>query len=36
MKAAWNDARFAPMLERIGLENYWQQSRSVPDFRRAG
>jgi hypothetical protein len=36
MKAAWNDARFAPMLERIGLDNYWQQSRSVPDFRRAG
>jgi hypothetical protein len=34
MKTAWSDRRFEPLLRRIGLEDYWQQSGSVPDFRR--
>jgi tetratricopeptide (TPR) repeat protein len=34
MKAAWTDPRFAQLLERIGLEDYWRQSGTVPDFRR--
>jgi tetratricopeptide (TPR) repeat protein len=36
MKAAWSDARFAPLLKRIGLEEYWRQSGTQPDFRRSG
>jgi tetratricopeptide (TPR) repeat protein len=34
MKAAWSDARFAQLLQRIGLEDYWRQSGTQPDFRR--
>jgi tetratricopeptide (TPR) repeat protein len=34
MKAAWNDQRFAQLVRRIGLEDYWRQSGSVPDYRR--
>jgi hypothetical protein len=34
MRAAWADARFAILLRRIGLEDYWRQSGTVPDFRR--
>jgi tetratricopeptide (TPR) repeat protein len=34
MKAAWNDRRFAQLLQRIGLEDYWRQTRTQPDFRR--
>jgi hypothetical protein len=35
MKPAWTDARFGPLLRRIGLEDYWRQSGTMPDFRRA-
>ena len=34
MKLAWKDPRFAKLLQRIGLESYWEESRTVPDFRR--
>jgi tetratricopeptide (TPR) repeat protein len=34
MKAAWTDPRFAPLLQRIGLEDYWRKSGTQPDFRR--
>ena len=34
MKEAWRDSRFNQLLERIGLNAYWRQSRTVPDFRR--
>jgi hypothetical protein len=34
MKAAWTDSRFAPLLQRIGLEDYWRKSGTQPDFRR--
>jgi tetratricopeptide (TPR) repeat protein len=34
MKKAWTDARFAQLLQSIGLEQYWQESGTVPDFRR--
>jgi tetratricopeptide (TPR) repeat protein len=34
MKAAWSDARFAQLLQRIGLEDYWRQTATQPDFRR--
>jgi tetratricopeptide (TPR) repeat protein len=33
MRLLWGDGRFAQLLERIGLDNYWRQSRTVPDFR---
>ena len=33
MKPAWNDPRFALLMERMGLENYWRESGTVPDFR---
>jgi tetratricopeptide (TPR) repeat protein len=34
MKTAWTDSRFAPLLQRIGLEDYWRKSGTQPDFRR--
>jgi hypothetical protein len=34
MKRAWNDPRFAQLLYRIGLEDYWRRSGTLPDFRR--
>ena len=34
MKAAWTDPRFAQLLQRIGLEDYWRKSGTQPDFRR--
>jgi tetratricopeptide (TPR) repeat protein len=34
MKAAWADGRFTQLLRRIGLEAYWRQSGTIPDFRR--
>jgi hypothetical protein len=34
MKAAWSDPRFAKLLQRIGLEDYWRRSGTTPDFRR--
>ena len=30
-----SDPRFTAILERIGLEDYWRQSRTVPDYRRS-
>jgi tetratricopeptide (TPR) repeat protein len=35
MKAAWSDPRFAQLLQRTGLEDYWRKSGTEPDFRRA-
>jgi tetratricopeptide (TPR) repeat protein len=35
MQSLWRDSRFGRILERIGLENYWRQSGTLPDFRRA-
>lgn len=34
MRHLWQTAPFDAMLTRIGLENYWQRSKSMPDFRR--
>jgi hypothetical protein len=34
MRTLWSDPRFTRLLQRIGLEDYWRQSRTVPDFRR--
>jgi hypothetical protein len=34
MRSAWNDARFARLLQTIGLEEYWRQTGSIPDFRK--
>lgn len=34
MRAAWRDPRFDALLERIGLNGYWRQSGTTPDFRR--
>lgn len=36
MKPAWNDERFGRLAQRIGLEDYWRQSGTVPDFRGNG
>ena len=33
MRALWRDPRFDRLLDRIGLNGYWRQSGSVPDFR---
>ena len=33
MKAAWSDPRFGQLVQRIGLQDYWRQSGSAPDFR---
>lgn len=35
MKSAWGDPRFGQLVSRIGLDTYWRQSGTVPDFRRA-
>jgi len=34
MREAWKDGRFNRLLQRIGLEDYWRRSGTVPDFRR--
>ncbi|HJR82580.1 MAG TPA: winged helix-turn-helix domain-containing protein [Sphingomicrobium sp.] len=34
MALARPDPRFAGLLHEIGLEDYWRQTRTVPDFRR--
>ena len=34
MRPLWGRPEFASLLERIGLEDYWRQSRTSPDFRR--
>jgi tetratricopeptide (TPR) repeat protein len=35
MAVARSDPRFAALVSRIGLEDYWRKTRSVPDYRRA-
>ena len=34
MEKVWADPQFARLLKRIGLEDYWRRSGTVPDFRR--
>jgi tetratricopeptide (TPR) repeat protein len=34
MAPIWREARFDRLLERIGLNAYWRDTRTVPDFRR--
>jgi hypothetical protein len=34
MRPIWTTSAFAQLLEQIGLEDYWQQSGTTPDFRR--
>ncbi len=34
MRSLWTDAQFDRLLTRIGLNDYWRQSRTLPDFRR--
>jgi hypothetical protein len=35
MRSAWTDPRFGQLLRRIGLDDYWRQTGTVPDFRRS-
>ena len=35
MRSIWPDPRFAELLRRTGLEDYWKRSGTTPDFRRA-
>ena len=35
MRSLWRDSRFDRLLERIGLNDYWRTSQTIPDFRRA-
>ena len=34
LRRLWADARFGRLVERIGLEDYWRQSGTLPDYRR--
>ena len=34
MKPVWRDPRFDALLERIGLDAYWRDTQTEPDFRR--
>jgi hypothetical protein len=34
MQPIWAERAFQPLLERIGLEDYWRQSGTLPDYRR--
>jgi hypothetical protein len=34
MAPIWREARFDRLLERIGLNAYWRDTRTAPDFRR--
>lgn len=36
MRPLWRDSRFAGLLERTGLEAYWRESGTRPDFRTTG
>lgn len=36
MRSLWGDARFTALLKRLGLEAYWRQSGTSPDFRSGG
>jgi hypothetical protein len=33
MRGIWRDAEFDRLLERIGLNAYWRESGTRPDFR---
>ena len=35
MSSIWRDRDFDRLLDRIGLNDYWRQSRTAPDFRRS-
>jgi hypothetical protein len=35
METARKDPRFGQLVREIGLEAYWRQTRTVPDYRRA-
>jgi tetratricopeptide (TPR) repeat protein len=35
MSSLWRDPRFGALTRRIGLDRYWQTTRSAPDYRRA-
>jgi len=35
MKQLWRNPDFRRLLERIGLNDYWRNSRTMPDFRRS-
>ena len=35
MRTIWADQRFAQLLRRTGLEDYWRRSGTTPDFRRS-
>ncbi|MFL6775243.1 MAG: TIR domain-containing protein [Sphingomicrobium sp.] len=35
MRPVWADSRFAQLLTRVGLEDYWRRSGTQPDFRGA-
>lgn len=34
MRGVWREKRFDALLERMGLNAYWRQSKSVPEFRK--
>jgi hypothetical protein len=34
MTSIWRDPRFDRLLERIGLNAHWRETRTIPDFRR--
>jgi hypothetical protein len=34
MRALWGRPPFERLIERIGLNNYWRQSRTAPDYRK--
>lgn len=36
MASLWPEPRFAALLDRIGLEQYWRASGTAPDYRRTG
>lgn len=36
MSRLWQDGRFGQLVDEIGLERYWRDTGSMPDFRAAG
>jgi hypothetical protein len=36
MRGLWHRPPFERLIEQIGLNDYWRQSRTVPDYRRQG
>jgi hypothetical protein len=35
MRSIWQDQKFAQLVGKIGLDEYWRQSGVIPDFRKA-